>query len=105
MSNEDISKLLPVVGTVVSIVGGLALNAINARRQRLKHRQNESDAQAFVNQFAITAQEKMDALENRVKTLESEGLEKDRKIERLQNRLDELESKHEKEINLDTDMG
>jgi len=61
--NDELIKLLPIIGTVVSIVGGLVLSRIEDRKQAIKDRAVDTNTQELVNKFAADYKEKSDRLE------------------------------------------
>jgi len=61
--NDELIKLLPIVGTVVSIVGGLVLSRIEDRKQAIKDRAVDTNTQDLLNQFAADTKKKSEELE------------------------------------------
>jgi len=78
MNNDELIKLLPIVGTIVSIIGGLVLSGIEDRKQTIKDRAADTNTQELMNQFADDYKKRSDSLEaenrelwSRVRTMET----------------------------------
>lgn len=105
MTDEQFTKLLPIVGTAVSVIGGLTLNYINERRESLRKKRQDNDAQALVNRIAETSQAKIEFLEAEARLKDAELRLRDEQIAALQRKLDASEDNDEREVNLESDMG
>lgn len=93
MNNDDLLKLLPIAGTIISIASALALNKVEERKEKLRRAAAATDAQLFVTNFAAGAQTRIDALTRRIDQLETEGREKDARIANQEQHIYKLESR------------